>query len=113
MKKSVFCMSVLLTVSSHANAGWSESGTVARHYVNSNGGSYVSLTAPKHNPAGCANTNWYRYEKPTATGDGNSAYNEISATLLAAKVSGRSVQVFIDDTTCSGGYAKLRHVIME
>ena len=97
------CMALgLLLAVSNANAEWSGNLTVSHIYGGENITIYFNEATP--NPAGCS-----QGPLKVASWEGStSGADNLMAMMLAAKMSGRSVQVHMDSQTCLwGGWPKM------
>lgn len=94
----------------NASAGWTSAGTITRAYVHSTWGApsvFVRTTAQQVQPSpGCAGTDYL------LSSSDNIGFSEIMATLLAAQISGKQVQIYVHDSACLNDYPKVQHVIL-
>lgn len=103
-------LSGLLLTSVAAEAGWTTAGAVTRFYASSSVATsriYIRTTAPIENPMGCSNDT-YRLDEA-----GNSSFDQMVAMLLVAQTTGKEIQLYISDTTCSGAHPKASHAIID
>ena len=108
LKKIIFCVLILCVVGivQPAMAGWTGSGVVTKLQLGSTGNLYITTSATPINPAGCAGTTYTLLST-------FSSFNRYYAMLMSARASGDSVRLFINDTTCNGGYPLIQGLIQQ
>lgn len=108
MKLTNAILPLSLAVCVNAHAEWTAAGQVTHFYPNgSQAAIYVKTNSALVNPAACAKTYYYRLSLT------NPVNKEISALLMAAQVSGRNIQLFLNDGACSpDSYPEILHATM-
>jgi hypothetical protein len=114
---SIFSMVTLASVLAHAhdgNNGWVTLNVPYSLWTNTYGDNTIRImlkTVDYYNPSACPAGNVDSYM--VSTGIPAEARQRIYSTLLAAKLAGKPVKLFLDTNSCEQGKPKILHVTID